>query len=67
MERELVVWIQEQKYSLTRIDIQRQAKKISRNPDFKASRGWFFRFRKRNEEQLKKIERVGLFSKFSKI
>lgn len=52
MERLVIHWIQEQNRKgvpLTRKNIQEKAKAESNNRYFKASKGWFERFAKRNQ------------------
>lgn len=49
MEIALLQWIRKNSTNLTRKIIQKKAKELSKNDEFKASKGWFERFFKRNK------------------
>jgi hypothetical protein len=53
MEKNLINWIKgelaETRPKITRKDIQKKAIVLSNDPKFKASKGWFERFVKRNK------------------
>ena len=49
MESLLLNWIEEKSGIISRKEVQKKAKLFSKDPNFKASKGWFERFYKRNK------------------
>lgn len=49
MEGQLLDWIESQSGVICRREVQEKAKELAKQSDFKASKGWFERFYKRNK------------------
>lgn len=49
MEYQLLEWLLKQHNPIPRKEVQLMAKRLSCSKDFKASKGWFERFYKRNK------------------